>query len=193
MVSWECPSKPRESSGLDPEAVHTLVLDYAWGGLGAAIGPTLIATLWWKRFTAKGSVASMIVGTVTMIIWPQWGTILEALGTGIPSAEASPFLNGLLTVYGLFPAFVLSVVALIVVSLLTTPPNQEDIDDHFDVFQKPLSAVMSEDRGTTGTPDFLTDGGTPQTKAITEMDSVRAHVEDADYWEDHDQDDRTSK
>ncbi|MFT4891317.1 MAG: hypothetical protein ACI9YT_002244, partial [Halobacteriales archaeon] len=30
-------------------------------------------------------------------------------------------------------------------------------------------------------------------KAITEMDSVRAHVEDADYWEDHDQDDRTSK
>nr|WP_309138774.1 hypothetical protein [Haloterrigena gelatinilytica] len=48
--------------------IHTLVLDYAWGGLGAAIGPPLIVSLWWKRITAKGSVASMIVGALTMIV-----------------------------------------------------------------------------------------------------------------------------
>ncbi|MFQ3293977.1 MAG: sodium/proline symporter [Halobacteriales archaeon] len=172
-------------------SIYTLVLDYAWGGLGAAIGPTLIATLWWKKFTAKGSVASMIVGTVTMVIWPQWGTILDTFGNGIPAAESAPFLNGLLTVYGLFPAFVLSVATLIVVSLLTEPPDQGQVDDHFEVFQQPLSAVLSEDEDRdVGTPDFLTDGGIPQPKAVTEHDAVRAHVKDTDYWTEGPDEDR---
>jgi sodium/proline symporter len=169
--------------GFRATPIYTLVLDYAWGGLGAAIGPTLIATLWWKRLTTKGSVASMIVGTGIMVLWTQWSTIL---GGAMPTAEGAPFLHGLLTVYGLFPAFVLSGITLIVVSLLTIPPSQEEIDDHFEVFHKPLSAVVSEERGPAGTPDFIADGGTPQPKAITEMDSVRAHVEDADYWDDDD-------
>jgi hypothetical protein len=29
MVEWECPTKPREASGLDPEAVHEMRLYYA--------------------------------------------------------------------------------------------------------------------------------------------------------------------
>ena len=159
--------------------IYTLVLDYAWGGLGAAIGPTLIATLWWRRFTAQGSVASMIVGTLTMVVWPQWGTILGEQTI----ANMSPFMEGLLTVYGLFPAFVLSSLTLVVVSLATSPPRQDDVDKHFEVFHKPLSAVVSEGGGDTGTPDYLTDGGRPEPKAITEMDNIREHVEATDYWE----------
>lgn len=162
--------------------IYTLVLDYAWGGLGAAIGPTLIATLWWKRFTKEGAVASMVVGTVTMVVWAQWSTIL---GPAMPSAEASPFLHGLLTVYGLFPAFVLSSLTLVAVSLFTTPPEQGRISDDFEAMHRPISDVVSgSDDRTGGAPSYVTDGGQPEPKAITEMDNIRTHVDDSEYWRD---------
>ena len=159
--------------------IYTLVLDYAWGGLGASLGPLLIATLWWKRLTKWGAVASMITGTSTMILWTQWTNILGAETI----AAMSPFMNGLLTVYGLAPAFVLSAIVLVVVSLLTTPPDQGEVEEHFDVMHKPLSAVIDEDGNrSAGTPDFVTDGGMPEPKAVTEMDNVRGHVDASDYW-----------
>ncbi|MBZ6495218.1 sodium/proline symporter [Natrinema longum] len=160
--------------------IYTLVLDYAWGGLGAAIGPTLIASLWWKRVSAAGSVASMIVGTATMFLWTQLSTVLELVGL-MGAVDGSAFLSGLVGVYGLFPAFILSTTTLIVVSLFTRPP--EGVDDHFDTFDKPLSALSSGD-DPTGTPEYVTDGGRDvEPKAITETDNIRAHVAASDYWE----------
>jgi len=164
--------------------IYTLVLDYAWGGLGAAIGPTVIATLWWKRVTAAGSVASMIVGTATMVLWTQLSTVLGWLGMMPP--ESAAFWYGLVTVYGLFPAFILSVLTLVSVSLLTEPP--ENVDEHFDVFDKPLSAIVEEE-GSAGTAEYVTDGGTvtkTSPKVLTERDNIRAHVAASDYWEDDD-------
>ncbi|OLZ42157.1 sodium:proline symporter [Natrinema saccharevitans] len=164
--------------------IYTLVLDYAWGGLGAAIGPTLIAAVWWKRVTATGSVASMIVGTTTMILWTQLSTLLELVGL-MGAVEGSAFLTGLVGVYGLFPAFILSTATLIVVSLLTTPP--EGVDDHFDSFNKPLSALSSSD-DPTGTPEYVTDGGRDVgPKAVTETDNIRAHVRASEYWDEGDE------
>jgi len=158
--------------------IYTLVLDYAWGGLGAALGPLLIAVLWWKRVTAAGAVASMVTGTSTMILWTQWTNILgeatiESLG---------PALSGLLTVYGLFPAFVLSAVVLVVVSLATTPPDREDVDEAFSVMHRPLSAVAS-DGGAGDDADYVADGGRPDPKTVTELDNVRGHVDGSDYWD----------
>jgi len=164
--------------------IYTLVLDYAWGGLGAAIGPTLIASLWWKRVTAKGSVASMIVGTATMFLWTQLSALLGVLGLQ-SAVDASPFLSGLVGVYGLFPAFILSTTTLVVVSLLTRPP--EGVDDHFNVFDKPLSALSSSE-SPTGAPEYVTDGGRDVSpKAVTETDTIRAHVDATDYWDEGDE------
>jgi sodium/proline symporter len=162
--------------------IYTLVLDYAWGGLGAAIGPTVIATLWWQRVTAEGSVASMIVGASTMILWTQLSTVVDLLGLS-GTVESSAFLSGLVGVYGLFPAFVLSVATLIVVSLLTDPPA--GAEDHFDVFDKPLSAVIAD--GGDAAPDYATDGGfdgDTAPKVVTEGDNIRAHVAASGYWDD---------
>jgi len=162
--------------------IYTLVLDYAWGGLGAAIGPTVIAALWWKRVTAEGSVASMIVGASTMILWTQLSTVVDLLGLS-GTVESSAFLSGLVGVYGLFPAFVLSVATLIVVSLLTDPPA--GAEDHFDVFDKPLSAVIAD--GGDAAPDYAADGGLDgdtAPKVVTEGDNIRAHVAASGYWDD---------
>jgi sodium/proline symporter len=156
--------------------IYTLVLNYAWGGLGASLGPLLIATLWWKRLTKWGAVASMLTGTTTMILWTQWSTILG----DATIANLSPFLEGLLTVYGLAPAFVLSTIALVIVSLLTTPPEQENVTRHFAAMRKPLQAFKTGDEGSTA---LRPDGGTPEPKAVTEMDNVRSHVNATAYWD----------
>lgn len=60
---------------------YTLVLSSAFGGLGAALGPTLVAALWWKRVPVQDGVASMAVGTVSMPVWPQLPTLL---GSAVP-------------------------------------------------------------------------------------------------------------
>jgi len=73
---------------------------------------------------------------------------------------------------------------MIVVSLLMRPP--EGVDDHFDMFDKPLSALSSSDQ-PTGAPEYVTDGGQDVSpKVVTETDAIRAHVDAADYWDEGD-------
>ena len=42
---------------------------YAWAGFGAAFGPLIILSLFWKRMTLEGALAGMIVGAVVVIGW----------------------------------------------------------------------------------------------------------------------------
>ena len=79
--------------------IFWLVL-FAWGGLGASFGPTLILSLYWKRTTKYGIVAGMIAGTLITIVWTLW---LKP-STGI---------------YELIPAFFGSILTVVLVSLLT--------------------------------------------------------------------------
>ncbi|HEB84636.1 MAG TPA: sodium/proline symporter, partial [Bacteroidetes bacterium] len=85
------------------KVVFWLVL-FAWAGLGAAIGPTSILALFWKRTTRAGVIAGLITGTVATILWYN-----------------TPALKSRL--YELVPAFFLSLVVTVVVSLLTRPPE----------------------------------------------------------------------
>jgi Na+/proline symporter len=71
---------------------------FAWAGLGAAIGPTSILALFWKRTTKAGVIAGLISGTVTVFIW-----------------KTLPALSGL--IYELIPAFIIALLATILVSL----------------------------------------------------------------------------
>ena len=86
------------------EQVYWFVL-YAWSGLGAAFGPGIVMSLWWKRTTKWGMFAGMITGSAVTVIWHN-----------------VPVLKGF--VYELVPAFVLAFVAVYVVSLLTEPPRE---------------------------------------------------------------------
>lgn len=93
--------------GLVAEALVFWLVLFAWAGLGAAIGPTSILALYWRRTTRAGVLAGLVTGTVTTIAW-QYTPALEPL------------------VYELVPAFVLALVVTIVVSLLTQPPADAD-------------------------------------------------------------------
>ncbi|MBD3366967.1 MAG: sodium/solute symporter [Candidatus Eisenbacteria bacterium] len=86
------------------ETVYWFVL-YAWAGLGAAFGPGMVLSLWWKRTTKWGVLAGMIVGAATSVIWHNVEALKEI-------------------VYELVPAFVLALIAVVVVSLLTRPSER---------------------------------------------------------------------
>jgi len=84
------------------DLVFWLVL-FAWGGLGAAFGTSLIFALYWKKTTKAGILAGMITGTVVVIIWKLF--LKEATG-----------------LYELIPAFGLACVAIWIVSLISSAP-----------------------------------------------------------------------
>ena len=83
---------------VEVRSVFSFVLDYGWAGLGAGFGPALILRLCWRRTTGWGVLAGMIVGVATAVIWKQF-----------PDLQAQ--------VYNLVPAFALSMLTIIAVSL----------------------------------------------------------------------------
>lgn len=84
--------------------VFYLVL-FAWGGLGAAFGPAVLLSLYWKKTTRTGVIAGILVGSFTEIVWYL-----------IPSLKAM--------VSEWVPAFILSFLAVVLASLNTRPPQR---------------------------------------------------------------------
>ena len=82
----------------------------AWGVFGAAFGPVILLSLFWKKLSFGGTIAGIVVGAAVDILW------LAFLGsTGI---------------YELLPGFVAGIIAAIVVSLIKAP--SEDVQALFD-------------------------------------------------------------
>ena len=72
---------------------------FAWAGLGASIGPTSLLALFWKKTTKAGVFTGLLSGTATVIIW-----------------KSNTYLDELF--YELVPAFFISLVSTIIVSLI---------------------------------------------------------------------------
>ncbi len=80
---------------------------YAYTIYGAAVTPALIATLYWRKATRFGIIASMLTGIFMTLVWKEW--ILQ-------NWLLPDFISGL---DGVLPAALVSVMTLLVVSLLT--------------------------------------------------------------------------
>ncbi len=104
---------------LDENSSIFQVVSYAWAGFGASFGPLMLLSLYWRRTNLPGAVAGMLVGTATVLIW---NILIKPLG-------------GIFAIYELLPAFVLSFVAIVVVSLLTKAPAKE-VTDEFDSYMQ---------------------------------------------------------
>lgn len=91
---------------LDPEAQVLDLVGQAWAGFGAAFGPALILSLYWPRMTGWGALGGILAGGMTVLVWGR----LE---------------GGIFDLYELVPGFVLSWLAVWVLSLLDRPPAPE--------------------------------------------------------------------
>ncbi len=85
----------------DRNASVLQLVSYAWAGFGAAFGPLVILSLYHRGITKEGAIAGMITGALTVIIYKQ----LE---------------GGVFDLYELLPGFVMSWIAIVIVSRFTT-------------------------------------------------------------------------
>ncbi|TQV84117.1 sodium/proline symporter PutP [Exilibacterium tricleocarpae] len=88
---------------MDPDSRVLEVVAYAWAGLGAAFGPALLLSLYWRRMNWQGAAAGIIVGGSTVPIWRQLS-------------------GGWFGLYELVPGFFLSLLAVVGVTLATPAP-----------------------------------------------------------------------
>ncbi len=100
------------SKGEAAQAIMDLVSN-AWGIFGAAFGPVVLLTLFWKRFTYKGAVAGIIAGALVDMLW-LWLPV-----------SAGQSLTAVTGVYEIIPGFIIGAIAAVVVTLIDKAPSAE--------------------------------------------------------------------
>lgn len=96
----------------NPDSSVLGLVSYAWAGFGATFGPIILLSLYWKRMTRNGALAGIVAGGLTVIAWKQLS-------------------GGVFDLYEIVPGFVISVIAIVAVSLMDSEPSKE-IQDEFD-------------------------------------------------------------
>lgn len=99
----------------DPNSSVFRIVSFAWAGFGATFGPVVLTSLFWKRSNKQGALAGMIVGGVMIFVWKY---LVRPMG-------------GIWDIYELLPAFLLALVAIVIVSLATPEPSKE-IQEEFE-------------------------------------------------------------
>lgn len=89
---------------MDKDSKVLELVSYAWAGFGAAFGPALIMSLYWKDMTKVGALAGIITGGVTVVLWKQ-------------------LTGGWFDLYEIIPGVVFAFIAIIVASKLTAAPS----------------------------------------------------------------------
>lgn len=88
------------------------IVSFAWAGFGAAFGPVILLSLFWKRSNKYGAIAGMLAGGIMVFVWKY---VIAGL---------APVLN----IYELLPAFVIGLVVNVIVSLVTPKPDNEVVE-----------------------------------------------------------------
>lgn len=106
---------------LNPNSSIMGLVSNAWAGLGAAFGPTVLLSLFWKRTNFQGAVAGILSGALTVIAWDY-----------IPLAGGAT-LGAVTGLYSLLVGFGISLLLIVIVSLLTPAPSEEILQEFEDV------------------------------------------------------------
>lgn len=99
----------------DPNSSVFNIVSFAWAGFGAVFGPVVLFALFWRRSNWQGALAGMVSGGAMVFIWKY---LVRPMG-------------GAWDIYELLPAFTVSCIMIVVVSLLTKAPSKE-ITEEFD-------------------------------------------------------------
>ena len=107
---------------LDRDSTVLSLVSNAWAGFGAAFGPLVIFSLYWRQMTQKAAMAGMIVGAATVLIWIY-----------APISVDGESLSSVM--YEIVPGFILSSLAIILVSKLW-PEQNEQVLQQFDLVKQ---------------------------------------------------------
>ncbi|MCH7816429.1 MAG: sodium/proline symporter PutP [Proteobacteria bacterium] len=94
----------RESRVLD-------LVSYAWAGFGAAFGPVIVFSLFWRKMTALSAVVGMTLGAITVVVW-------------------SNLSGGVFELYEIVPGFLLASTAIVVVSWWRPEQNSDTLEQY---------------------------------------------------------------
>ncbi len=89
------------------------IVSFAWAGFGGTFAPVVIMALFWKRSNKQGALAGMLVGGTTVFVWKY---LIKPMG-------------GIFGIYELLPAFILGIIAIVIVSKLTPAPSEEIVEE----------------------------------------------------------------
>ena len=106
---------------LDPDSSIMGLVSNAWAGFGAAFGPLVVLSLYWKRTNLPGAVAGIVSGALTVLVWdylPLAGGRTLGAATGL---------------YSLAVGFAISLALIVGVSLATKAPSEEILREFEDV------------------------------------------------------------
>ena len=108
------------SRGSGAQAIMEMV-ENAWGLFGAAFGPVILLSLFWKRFNHAGAIAGIAAGAVVDLVW--YNLLTDVTG-----------------VYEILPGFVAGLICAVIVTLLTKAPEQKVVD----LFEKATAKDFDE-------------------------------------------------
>ena len=89
----------------------------AWAGFGAAFGPVVIGSLYWKKMTRNGALAGMVTGAVTVLFWIYAPITIN--GHSLSSV-----------MYEIVPGFILCSLVIYVVSKMAPQDDVEVLAKH---------------------------------------------------------------
>lgn len=101
----------------NPDSTVLGLVSYAWAGFGAAFGPALLFSLYWSRMTRNGALAGIVIGAVTVVIWKQLS-------------------GGIFDLYEIVPGIVFATLAIVIVTLMGSEPDEELQAQHKEMLSK---------------------------------------------------------
>ncbi len=90
----------------DPEAGVLKLVSYAWAGLGSAFGPLVIFSVLWEKMNKQGALAGILTGAIVVVVWKNID-------------------GGIFELYEMFPAFIASAIAIVLVTRATSVPEKK--------------------------------------------------------------------
>ena len=105
----------------NPDSSVFTIVSFAWAGFGASFGPVMLFSLFWRRTTRLAAICGMLCGGISVFVWKY---MVRPIG-------------GAWNVYELLPAFLISCVVIIAVSLATEEPDQTILNT-FDAVEREI-------------------------------------------------------